>query len=88
MALTQYFTELLEKVEASDLDNQGKDENGFFRPTRSIVIQKLNILKDLHASPGAKPMVKDAWKVVTEVLPAEWLVLDDKDKAELKRILS
>ncbi len=88
MALSQYFSQLLAKVEASDLDNAGKDDNGFFRPTRSIVIQKLNILKDLHASPGAKPMVKDAWKTVTEILPAEWLVLEDEDKAELKRILS
>jgi hypothetical protein len=88
MALTKYFEHLLEQVEQSDIGNGGKDENGFFRPTRSILIQKLNILKDLHASPGAKPMVKDAWKFVTEVVPAEWLVLDPQDKEELKRILN
>ncbi|MES2856640.1 MAG: hypothetical protein V4692_12290 [Bdellovibrionota bacterium] len=88
MGLTKYFDHLLQKVEASDIDNGGKDDNGFYRPTRSILIQKLNMLKDLHASPGAKPMLKDAWKVVTETLPPEWLVLSDEDKAEMKRILS
>jgi hypothetical protein len=88
MPLTQYFDHLLQQVETSDIGNGGKDANGFFRPNRSILIQKLNILKDLHASPGAKPMVQDAWKFVTEMLPPEWLVLEPSDKEELKRILS
>lgn len=89
MSLKQYFTDLLAKVEASDeIDNGGKDENGFYKPTRSVLIQKLNLLRDLHGKPQAREMVKAAWATVVADLPPEWLVLSEADKAELKKILN
>lgn len=87
MSLETYFQSLIERVEKSEISNQGKDDNGFFKPTRSILLQKLNMLKDLHAKPGARPMVQAAWAYVSAELPPEWLVLDSEQKAELKRIL-
>lgn len=88
MGLKEYFTDLIAKVEASDeITNAGKDEEGFFRPTRTILLRNLNLLKDLHDKPRAKEMVKGAWVSVVKDLPPEWLVLSDEDKAELKKIL-
>lgn len=88
MSLEKYFDHLIAKVESSDLDNQGKDDKGFFLPTRTAVLQNLRLLKDLHSKPAAKHMVKTAWKFVSEHLPSEWLILSDRDKAELKKILT
>lgn len=88
MSLDRYFESLIEKVEASEIHNQGKDEKGFFLPTRNVVLQNLRMLKDLHAKPMAKPMLKTAWKVVSENLPSEWLVLSENEKVELRKILS
>jgi len=89
MTLDQYFAKLIKKVESSDeITNQGKDENGFFKPTRTLVLRHLQMLKDLHTKPLAKPMLKDAWKVVVENLPPEYLVMTDEEKAALTQILS
>lgn len=77
----------MDKVEASDITNQGKDANGFFKPTRTLLLRHLQLLKDLHAKPGAKAMVKDSWKFVVAHVPPEWLVLEPKLKQELKTIL-
>lgn len=82
-----YFSSLIEQVEASDIQNNGKDKNGFFEPTRAMLLQRLNLLKDLHTKPGAKPMVRSAWQYVVEKLPAEWLILDEPSKIELRKIL-
>lgn len=87
MSLENYFATLIERVENSSIDNQGKDENGFFKPTRAVLLQKLNMLKDLHNKPGAKAMVKSAWIYITENLPPEWLVISGEQKIELKKIL-
>lgn len=87
--LASYFQNLIDKVEASDeITNGGKDKEGFFLPTRSVLLQKLNMLRDLHDKKNAKPMVKDAWAFVVENLPAEWLVLDPDEKAAVKQMLA
>lgn len=89
--LDDYFTRLLAKVESSTLDNAGKDENGFFQPTRVFTLQKINMLKDLHRNaknPQAKAMLKGAWHYVTEHVPAEWLILTPDEKAALKAVLT
>ena len=87
--LETYFKALLEKVEASsEITNGGKDKEGFYLPTRSVMIQKLNMLKDLHANKNAKPMVRDAWSFVVENLPPEWLVLTADQKTAVKAMLS
>lgn len=88
MSLKDYFTGLIERVESSDeIHNGGTDKDGFYKPRRTVLLQKLNILRDLHAKPLARPMVRDAWKQVVEELPPEWLVLEADDKAELMKIL-
>lgn len=87
MGLEAYFASLIEQVEASDIQNNGKDKNGFFEPTRAMLLQRLNLLKDLHSKPGAKSMVQNAWQYVVEKLPPEWLVLEESQKQELKKIL-
>lgn len=88
MALKNYFEKLIQRVEASsEITNQGKDDAGFFKPTRTILLQQLNMLKDLHAKPMAKPMLKTAWKFVVENVPPEWLVMTSEEKAALKKIL-
>lgn len=85
--LTAYFSQLIKKVEASEISNAGKDKDGFYKPTRELVLRNLNMLRDLHQKPLAKPMVKDAWKFVAEHLPPEMLVLTAEEKAKLKEIL-
>lgn len=85
--LKEYFEQLIAKVEASELSNQGKDKDGFFKPTRELVLRHLQLLKDLHAKPLAKPMVKDSWKFVVEHVPPELLVMTDAQKTALKEIL-
>lgn len=87
MSLKEYFEHLIEKVETSDLSNQGKDENGFFKPTRTIVLRNLNLLRDLHDKPRAKQMVQTAWKIVVKELPPEWLVLNSEQRKQLQEIL-
>ncbi|MNJ92816.1 hypothetical protein D3C87_104900 [compost metagenome] len=88
MSLEAYFKDLIEKVENStEITNQGKDENGFYKPTRTILLRHLNLLKDLHGKPMAKAMVQSSWRSVVEMLPPDWLVLSKEDREELKRIL-
>lgn len=87
MALEAYFQKLIERVE-SEISNQGKDENGFFKPTKTILVRHLSTLKDLHNKPLAKDIVKASWQYVSENLPPEWLVLTPSEKTELKKILS
>ena len=88
MTLRDYFTNLIKRVESSDeIHNGGKDENGFYKPTRTVLLQKLNMLRDLHGKPLARPMVRDAWKQVVAELPSEWLVIEEQLKSELKEIL-
>lgn len=86
MALDLYFEKLIDRVN-KEISNQGKDENGFFKPTRDVLLRHLNLLKDLHAKPLAKPMVKGAWQYVSENLPPDWLVLTAEEKNQLKKIL-
>lgn len=89
MSLTEYFIKLIERVESSDtIHNGGKDDNGFYKPTREVVLASLNLLKDLHGKPAAKAMVKNAWATVVKELPSEWLILTPDEKTELKKILS
>ena len=88
MSLTDYFQNLIKRVEASDeIQNDGKDRNGFYKPTRTLVLRHLNLLRDLHAKPNAKEMVRGAWKQVVEILPPDWLILNDAEKADLRRML-
>lgn len=86
--LQQYFEKLIERVENSEISNQGKDENGFFLPFRAVLLQRLNLLKDLHASPRAGPMLKSAWAYVVENLPPEWLIMTEEEKVLVKKMLS
>lgn len=89
MSLRDYFSELIKKVEASEeISNAGKDDNGFYKPVKTILLRNLNMLKDLHDKPRAKEMVKTAWAAVVKELPPEWLVLSEENKKELKNILS
>lgn len=89
MSLKEYFTDLISKVESSDeITNAGKDDNGFYKPTRTILLRDLNLLKDLYGKPRAREMVKAAWTSVVKELPEEWLVLEEGDKKELKQIIS
>lgn len=89
MSLKNYFNSLKERVEGSDaVQNDGKDENGFYKPTKTILLRHLQLLHDLHDKPNAKEMVKASWIAVIEALPPEWLVLNPEDKAELKKIIS
>ena len=88
MDLLDYFSSLLSRVEASpEIQNNGKDDNGFYLPTRTLLLRHLNLLKDLHAKPGAQAMVRDSWSFVVQHLPPEWLVLSETQRLEMKRIL-
>lgn len=88
MSLDQYFINLINKVEESDeIDNAGKDENGFYKPRKTIVLRNLRLVLDLHKKPLAKEMIRVAWGAITRELPPEWLVLNEEDKIELKKIL-
>lgn len=87
MGLADYFEKLIARVEASDIGNNGTDKNGFFLPTRAVLLRHLKLLKDLHAKPLARPMVKDSWRYVSDELPPEWLVLSADEKIELQTIL-
>ena len=87
MSLQDYFVGLIARVEASDIQNNGTDKDGFYKPTRALLLRHLNVMKDLHGKPLAKPMLKASWKFVVEHLPPDWLVLSESDKAELKKIL-
>ncbi|MBY0315236.1 MAG: hypothetical protein K2Q26_06940 [Bdellovibrionales bacterium] len=89
MTLTDYFQNLIERVESStEITNAGKDDAGFYKPRKTILLQKLNLLKDLHEKPTAKAMVKTAWNYVVEEIPPEWLVLPNDLKSELRKILN
>ena len=87
MSLTGYFDKLITRVEDSDIGNNGTDKNGFFLPTRAVLLRHLRLLKELHAKPLARPMVRDSWKYVAAELPPEWLVLSSAEKEELQKIL-
>jgi len=88
MSLRPYFEALIQRVEASDVvHNGGKDENGFYKPTRQVVLTSLNLLRDLHDKPGAKAMVQHAWQTVVKEVPSEWLILTPEQKAQLRKIL-
>ncbi|MBC7370398.1 MAG: hypothetical protein H7326_02470 [Bdellovibrionaceae bacterium] len=88
MSLEKYFIDLINKVENSDeITNAGKDAEGFYKPKRTILLRHLNLMKDLHQKPLAKPMLKASWKYIVEMVPPEWLVLDGEEKTELKKIL-
>lgn len=88
MNLKNYFSELIKKVEDSpEITNAGKDDNGFYKPTRTLILRNLQLLKDLHDKPRAKPMVKSAWEAIVKDLPPEFLILSAEEKNELKKIL-
>jgi hypothetical protein len=88
MALDTYFSRLLERINASDIQNNGKDDNGFYKPTRELLIRHATLLRDLHAKPLAKPMVKSSWAFVVANAPPEWLVLEPEDRILLKNMLT
>jgi hypothetical protein len=88
MSLEQYFDQLIKKVESSDtITNQGKDAEGFFKPTKTVLLRHLQMLKDLHAKPLAKPMLRAAWSHVVDHVPPEWLVLKGDEKEALRKML-
>jgi len=88
--LSEYFSQLLKRVEANEdvVSNQGKDNEGFYKPTRTILLRHINLLRDLNEKPLAKPMLKTAWEYVVEHLPPEYLVLNEEQKSALKKMLS
>lgn len=88
MSLGDYFTKLLARIEASDIQNNGKDDNGFYKPTRELLIRHVTLLRDLHAKPLAKPMTKSSWAFVVANVPPEWLVLNEDDKRLLQAMLA
>jgi hypothetical protein len=88
VGLEKYFQALIQKVEDVEFEYQNKDKDGFFEPTRVLVLQKLHMLKDLYVNQNAKPMLKPAWQYVVANLPPEWLILTEEEKLELKKILS
>lgn len=88
MSLDQYFINLMNRVEDSEeINNAGKDENGFYKPRKTIILRNLRLMLDLYQKPRAKEMVRVAWGAITRELPPEWLTLNEDDKAELKKIL-
>lgn len=88
MSLNSYFSELIKKVEDNNLiSNSGKDDNGFYKPTRTVLLRHLNLLRDLYNKPRAREMVKASWEAVVKDIPPEWLVLNEADRKELKKIL-
>lgn len=88
MGLKEYFSDLIKKVEDSEeITNAGTDENGFYKPTRTILLRNLNLLRDLYDKPRAKQMVKTAWSAVVKELPPEWLVLPEEDRIQLTEII-
>jgi hypothetical protein len=89
VSLTDYFQRLLERVEDSpEISNAGKDKDGFYFPTRSALLQKLNMLKDLNGNERAKPMLKAAWQTVVETVPPEWLTMSAEEKTALRKMLA
>lgn len=86
--LESYFTSLIQKIEASDIGNDGKDEGGFFKPTRALLLRHATLLRDLHNKPNAKPMIKSSWQFVAQNAPPEWLVLTSEQKTQLAKLLS
>lgn len=89
MNLEPYFQNLIDRLNSTeDVTNAGKDSGGFFEPTRAVLLQKLSILRDLHAKPNAKPMVRQAWEYVIHNLPPEWLILDADQKVAIKKMLA
>ena len=88
MNLEDYFNSLLKRLESSDIDNAGKDPNGFFEPTRAMLYQRLSLLRDLHGKPNAKPMVRTAWQYVVDHVPPEWLKMDKELKSEIQKMLT
>lgn len=89
MSLDKFFSDLIKRAEESEeIDNGGTDAEGFYKPTRTILLRHLNLLKDLHQKPLAKTMVKASWAYVVEHVPPEWLVpATAEERAELKRVL-
>lgn len=88
MDLESYFNSLLKKIEESDIGNNGKDEGGFFKPTRTLLVRHVTLLRDLHKKPNAKPMLKSSWQFIVENAPPEWLVLSPEQKSQLTEILN
>lgn len=87
MSLTKYFDGLLQRVEASEIGNNGKDANGFFSPTRALLVRHLTLLKDLHGKPRAKAMAKASWDFVVDHVPPEWLTPNESERDELRALL-
>ena len=88
MTLRDYFSGLIQRVEESaEIHNGGTDQNGFYKPTKTIVLKHLHLLRDLHDKPRAQAMVKSAWNEVVAELPPEWLVLPAELKEQMRLIL-
>lgn len=86
--LRNYFNNLINRLENSDeITNAGKDENGFYKPKRTILLRHLQLLRDLHDKPLARSQVQAAWRAVVKELPPEWLILNEDEKRQLKLIL-
>lgn len=86
--LRNYFNNLINRLENSDeITNAGKDENGFYKPKRTILLRHLHLLRDLHDKPLARSQVQAAWSAIVKELPPEWLILNEDEKNQLKRLL-
>lgn len=88
MSLKTYFQRLIDRVEQSEeIHNGGKDEGGFYKPVRTILLRHLKLLRDLHEKPHAREMVQSSWEKVVEVVPGEWLEPLPDEENELKKLL-
>ncbi len=88
MTLKEYFESLIKKVEESEeISNAGKDAEGFYKPIRTILLRHLQLLKDLHEKPLAKPQLKASWREVVQHLPPEDLLPPVEVQDQLKRML-
>ncbi|UXR63894.1 hypothetical protein EZJ49_12550 [Bdellovibrio bacteriovorus] len=88
MSLEAYFQKLIEQAESSEeISNAGKDKDGFYKPTKTILLRHLNLLRDLHGKPLAKKMCQASWAYVTEHVPPEWLIAGPEEKQALKKML-
>ena len=67
--------------------NAGKDAEGFYKPIRTILLRHLQLLKDLHEKPLAKPQLKASWREVVQHLPPEDLLPPVEVQDQLKRML-
>lgn len=88
MSLEHFFQNLIDRVERSDeIHNQGTDDQGFYKPTKTVLLRHLKLLKDLHQKPLAKPMLKASWISALEILPPDWVQPNPEEQQALRKML-